>query len=96
MFISVQSLANAINEKRYLKPEELKPESRKETILTDYIYSCGEKYGWIRLSVCLVTYEIDVHLFGISNPVETVKTDDYNHALHVMNILKNKYNGKEV
>ena len=62
--------------------------------LTSYIYSCGEKYGWIRLYVKNITYIIDVHLFGISCPVETVKTDDYSLALHKFTILENKYNGR--
>ena len=61
-------------------------------IFSEYIYHNGEKYGFIRLEIALVTYYVNVYLFDISSPVETAKTGDYNYALHKFTIMRNKYN----
>ena len=63
----------------------------EEFRLTSDIKQNGEKIGWICLHMKLASYQIDVHLFGISVPVETVIISDYFLALHKMRILENKY-----
>lgn len=61
-------------------------------ISSQKIYQNGKPYGYITLEVKLATYYVNFNLFGISVPVETVKTDDYNYAMHKFIIKKNKYN----
>ena len=63
----------------------------KHEITSEYIYQNGEKIGYITLSVKLLTYYIELHLFGVSGPVDTVTCGDYNLATHKIVIMRNKY-----
>ena len=63
-------------------------------IFSDKLYQNNEPYGYIELVCKLVEYRIDVYLFGVSVPVETVKTDNYNYAINRYTAIMNKYNNK--
>lgn len=65
--------------------------NNKNEITSTYIMQNGKKVGYITLRVKLVTYVIDLHIFGVSGPVQTETTNDYYLALHKFTILKNKY-----
>lgn len=60
--------------------------------ITSYVWQKGEKAGYINLYMnSKANYQIDLHLFGISVPVESYITDNYSVALQKMQILENRY-----
>ena len=96
MIISVQTLANAINEKRYITPEEIAKDNNitinnKRAIIEEYVYQNGEKIGYITLKAEKARYIIEFYLFCVSVPADIMVTDDYFNALHKFTIMRNKY-----
>ena len=61
-------------------------------IMSSYVYDKGEKYGWIRLVQVNAKYRVELHILGVSGPVDIRDCVDYYNALNVYTIFNNKYN----
>ena len=60
-------------------------------IFCERIYQKKEKFGWIELKTDGLAYYVNLYVYGIRNSIESVKTSNYNYALHKFVIMKNKY-----